>query len=278
MIDTSSGVLVRSMGRKGEGPGELQAVVSGAVGDEDSSAVWLYDPRSIRLTRFTEFSFSSSAHQDLVTLSLGDQNSNPNQLPSGFGSGRLLISDFGTESSRFYLVDSKGNQIVERRYEPPGHDSVPFELRNAASQAALCTRHDGSGFARAYAYGGMIEYYDRNARAQTGARVPFPSELIFRPRATDGQLEHVRERHYYKGCAYGGEHLYAVFSGKRRVPNEVAIESQFLHVFDSSGKLRQVLHLDRKVGRIAINRAGTTLYAGSYRDALVYRASLPRVR
>jgi hypothetical protein len=277
MLDTATGVVLRSMGRKGEGPGEMQDVITGAVADEDSSAVWLYDPRSILLTRFTEHSFSSSAHQDLTTLSLGDQLDNPAQWPYGFGAGRLLIKDNGVRS-RFYVVDSKGQVQLEQRYEPPGPDSLPFALRKAVGGTGLCTRHDGSGFAAYYLYAGRIEYYDRNAQRQRTARVPFPSEEVFRPRSTDGELAHVRERYYYTDCAYGGDYLYALFSGKRRAPNEVSIESQFLHVFDRGGRLRQVLHLDQKVGRIAIDRAGSTLYAGSWSGAVVFRARLPRLR
>jgi hypothetical protein len=253
----------------------MQDVVSAAAGDSDSAAVWVYDPRSILLTRFTEFSFSSPRFRDHRILPLGERGSNPALWPHWFGDHRLLLADWG-DSLVFRVVDVSGHVLRERGVSPPGPDSLPVTVRRqAVSGSSLCVRADAAEFTMYFRYAGRLVQYDSALQRVREVSVPFPSSERFEVRKS-GDAALAKERFFYMGCSYGGQNVYALFSGKARRPTDRVIDSQAIHVFDAGGNLIRLIVLSIPVSAIAVDRNATTMFATSWNSALVYRMRLSR--
>jgi hypothetical protein len=151
---------------------------------------------------------------------------------------------------------------------------------SATNGSGSCTRPDGRGFAVHYTGAGRIQLYDGDGRLVGLAKVPYPSEEIFKPDPRTRAIVHAPDREYYKDCKYSNRYLFALFKGRRiadNVPKSPASGSRFVHVFDLDGRLLRVLQLDRPVTKIGINDSGTTLYGASLDEAAVYRFRLPPV-
>lgn len=274
MLDTASGQVLRSVGRRGQGPGEFRDATSLLRADEDSSAVWLYDWRNLMLVRFTRFSYFSAAHRTLRTLSLGDSPLNIGLFPYSFGRDRILIFE-RDDTPRIYTIDLEGRLLTQQDISPPGVDSISIrQRRRAFNSAGICTRKDGSGFALKYNNAARITLFDARAARLFDFDVPFPSTERFERTQANGELMFVHERDNYRGCAFSGDTLFALYSGAPPVVNGDAEESRQIHVFDGNGRLKRVLVLSTPVAAIELSAATNTLFAVSWSNATVYRARL----
>lgn len=276
LIDASSGEVIRSFGRAGEGPGEFsRGRPSDLLPDpERPNAVWAWDMGLQRLTRFDP---KPSNGYDVDTRHL--QQEIPIQRVLRLDDGRLL-GVRGAATARFVLFDRDG--VPERSVDQslPGPEDAPTRERiDAANQAVALCAWPGRGFAMAHTQYGKIEFYDYDARAVALARVPHPSDPIFEPN-NDGVPVFRWRRSHYVGCAATTDYMYAIYSGRELdVDDDPAISASgnVVHVFDWAGTLHEVYQLDRYVKDVNIvsDPEGYWMYAASLPDAALYRYALP---
>ena len=278
VLDTASGMVIRSLGRKGEGPGEFIDVVAMSVADHATSSILAYDWRELRLTVLDPTTLSSPEAEAIRIIQL---NLPPMQAIwyYAFGHGRILA--FSREpTTGLGILDAEGRPVGKQPYRYPGDSTIPARAWDeAVNGAGVCIRPDGEGFAVPYPSAGRISLYDRDARLVGNVRAPYPTEERFAHDPARGGIAHLPHRVYYGDCTFSDRELFALFNGhlRSRTHGHAAPGSRFVHVFDLEGNLRRVFELDRPPSSIAVNRTGTTLFTGSFEDAMVYRYRIPGI-
>jgi hypothetical protein len=273
-LDLASGELVRSIGRKGEGPGDLASSPQIHAAPADTTgAIWTWDFRLRRLTRFDP----TDPLIDPLTILVEPPPTAAAAWRIAWLESDLLVGIHPSEEERFSLFSASGEL---RRTAPGtflGSEEVRLTLRrNVTMSGFLACPWPGRGFAIIYFTVGRIEFYDRDARFVQLASVPFPSEAFVRN--GEGSLVAASGREYYRGCLVHEDRLYATFSGRRAADYEgpSSYAAEFVHVFDWNGVLREVYELEPAIHQIEIPATGEVLYGASLNDATIYRFPLPR--
>ena len=277
-VDVNTGGLIRSLGRRGGGPGEFDGQVFGLSvrqGDVPGS-VWAYDLEPKRLTRL-DVGASSSTDYDIISLT------SPGTVIRAFWVGADIIMGTGTTAQdRFVRFDSAGLLVDEISGVLVGDSSVPEAERAKVSfTGAQGCEHGNQGFAVIYFSIGRIELYDAQGALRRVAAVPYPSDAQFAHDPHRNRWSQIQDRRWYVSCTGTVDHLYALFSGRRYDAfdpySPEADVGRFIHIFSwDTGALVGVLKLDRAVSALSMNGDGSVLYASSEADAKVYRFVLSR--
>jgi hypothetical protein len=258
VVDITTGKRLRSVGRKGGGPGEFAQVASIFKRPGDDSTVWAWDYDALRLTGLPAFDpVLRPAH--IRTM----QFTSPTIFLFPFGPDRFIgrLNEHRPDSLRFVIYDGKGR--VERKIATrmPGTGVLPDSvLEEVANGTFICPRPDGSGFWVTYPYAGRIQRFDSLGAFVDSLRVPVPTVEFMAPGPKTGVVRMERRRGFYKGCAWSSTHLFAVFSGEWDTDDAQA-EKRFVHVFDRNGKLVRILHLDASIWGITVDAEGRHFYS-----------------
>jgi len=256
VIRAADGTLLRSFGRRGEGPGEYRSAWSLATAPGGGSGVWIYD---MALRRFT-------AIRDV-------------EDPSGAVHGIALRTD-GAATTPLWLTDSiivspgffSGGRLARltprgavRGYVgvlPPGGAEIPPSVRQHAYTGNLTKSEARSLLALATRHADQIEIYRPDGTLVKRARGPFGFAPRFTVSTRGGSPAMSTDdglRFGYIDVAATDERIFALFSGRtRRGSGGDAAFGRYVHVFDWSGTLRDVLRLDADLLTLAVD--GRTLY------------------
>ncbi|MES2306141.1 MAG: BF3164 family lipoprotein [Gemmatimonadota bacterium] len=271
VVATKRGSLLRSYGASGEGPGDFVSISMMSVRPGDLHGPWVFDGSVRRMTRL---------YADTV-------DSKPRIIAARFdglswigiwlGANRLVsVGDLDT--NRYTLFDTTGARIATVAGALPGADSVDIEARrNVGTGVLLCASPEAGRFATLYVGAGRIDILDTTATLVGHAAVPFPSDGEFR-RSADGRWHSGDIWRHYADCAATPKYLYALFAGHRTDGSPgggIPVLALHVHVFDWSGKLIEVLRLDRDASTLAV-AGDSILYTGSEGKGL-YRYRLPPV-
>jgi hypothetical protein len=272
LLDARSGDLLRSVGRRGEGPGEFSSSPTSLELDPaGDGSVWAFDRQLQRLTRFVPEPHTSR-EPEIIRL-----EARPTIHRIVFVGHRQIIGQSNSEEARFSLFSTDGMLQEAIPGVMLGGDTIPAALRlNITNNALKTCVWPGHGFAVVNFMVGRIEFHDTIGRFRRVAEVPFADEprLI---RSQDGQQMWDLPRRWYFDCTATASNLYALFSGRlqSRYDTEARSSGRFIHVFAWDGTLKTVYRLDRDVRAITVDASGAILYAASLVDAAVYRYTLP---
>jgi hypothetical protein len=272
LIRLSDGTLVRSVGRRGEGPGDFHDVAAFSIRPGDTTGIWVFDYNQSRLSRVPAARVSGQLPRQVSglgpTTTAGMFWLTPNRL--------LILGN--TDSNRFMFADSTAR--VSSIVSGPllGASEVPKKMREALSFASVCVRPGGDRYALAYSHASRIDLFDREGRPAGSAKVPIANinegDVVKDPR---GAWHMTSPRGYYSSCSATADRLYALFSG--RMDNagpegSYKWDGQYIHVFDWSGTLKAVYQIDQLALAIAVS-GDSVLYASG--DAMngVHRYRLP---
>jgi len=275
VLDAESGVLIRSFGRMGDGPGEFSTRPFGLeIAPGDTSAVWAFD---LALQRLTRFDASSLILDEVPTIQLrGDIRV---QRVAWVAQDRI-VGIANSEEARFLFFSPSGENKGQAGGVLLGSSDVPLGARMAATNGGIkvCT-WPGRGFAIVNFMVGRIEYYDTDAGFVREPAVPYRSEPEFEPDST-GKVVFSAPRRWYFDCSTTADYLFALFSGRlqSKYDGDARSSAEYVHVLDWDGALRAVYHLDREVRAIAVGGGGNSLFAASLVDGGIYRYELPPVR
>jgi hypothetical protein len=265
----------RSIGRRGQGPGEFSSAGSLFAPSAGADELWVYDLNQGRLSLLAGLGTDSGARV-IRTVSIvrtmnasGRSGTAINVLPvevlpvqpTGF-LGALQDS----AANAFAYFDSTGAPLrITGRFGRP-KDDVPAHIGGRAYGSNICYAH-GERFAVIFRRLGRIEIRDLNGTLLNDAEVP----LSFGPRFDWHAIRQRREiggpnaRVAYSECTATRTHIMALFAGKlRRVfPNPTHVETEFLHVFDWTGAFLGAIRLDHQASSLAVDPAGRYLYTGT---------------
>jgi hypothetical protein len=271
MLDAESGELVRSLGRKGDGPGEFKAGpwdVDPVSGSHDG--VWALDRGHQRMTLFDSRTLPANELQ-MLRLQGPTTIANTTWLRSD-----LIVGVTATEQERIVLMDADGRRLRTVAAPFLGPADISYQERQQASATGfrLCAQPPARGFVIVYYTASVIEHYDSTGYLVRRMDVPFPSEPVFE-RTESGEASFRYDRDHYLDCTSTDERLYALYSGRHIARGEIAA-ADYVHVFDWQGAFHGAYRLDWPVRGISIDPEGRYIYAVSLLDAGVYRFPVPR--
>jgi len=272
-IDIRTGELLLSVGRRGEGPGEFSTAPSTiGVRPGDTSAVWAFDLRLQRLTRFEPRPLSEH-EPSIVRL-----NGVPRIWRYVWVRRDRFIGAANSQDARFSVFSATGKREASVPGPLLGPADAPLAERLKATNAGaqLCS-WPGRGFVVVNNDVGRLEFYDQDAHLVRLARIPFAEDALFRDSL--GTKKFVWRRQWYLHCTATSDYLYASFSGRvvAAYEDEERSSGEFVHVFDWLGDLRAVYRLDRSIRPIVVDASGSRMYAASLVEAAIYAYDLPPV-
>lgn len=262
VLRAGDGMLVRSFGRRGEGPGEYKAAWSLAPG-VGPDEVWVYD---LALRRFTRVSLdeaklrgSGRLDTQMIALQPGATVTGPQWV----GEQRLVSLGF-FDDGRIAEFGADGRLRRTVGILPPGEERIPPHVRQHAYTGSLVTNVARGLVAVGTRHADQVEIYRTDGHLLRSARGPFGFAPRFdvaqRPGGpalgTDDGL-----RFGYVDLAASEARIYALFSGRTREGHGGnAVFGRYVHVYDWDGKLVDVLELDSDLLAISVDPHDQVLY------------------
>jgi hypothetical protein len=268
-INLPTAAVLRSEGRRGEGPGEFSSAITVSVQSPDSSAAWVFDVTLQRMTRVVAVA-EQVAYPPTITL-----DGHPRVLRAIWMGASKVVGLTNSDTARVAIFDQTGHRIVSRGAPLLGDAGDPLEARLSASTGfTLCSRPDGSGFVVVYFGAGRVDFFDSAGVLQHTAQVPFATNGHFLTDSVSHKRVARRVRYYYRDCAIAADNtVFALFAGRSeaRFPLGASHQSDFVHVFTPDGTLRTTLRLGHPAEALAITTDARTMFATNTTDGDIYR-------
>jgi hypothetical protein len=276
VFDRATGDRLASFGRDGRGPGEFTVAPEISTVPGEEGLLYAYDGNTARITRIRL--------PEGTIVGFGDRSVMP--VPTDATVYALTMLDAHRavglglfRAARIGFFDLADGST--RHAGPlPSDDPHPFTIVHIAHLGLLAVHPTGERIAVLTRQGSRVEIYDARGDpvVETDGPEPFPVDYEV-DRAGD-VMKGVRNRNGYQSVATSADRLYALFSGRAEAhyPGDSGRAAEFVHVFDWEGGLERVYRLDREVRAIALDPAGTTLYAVTHEPepaVLRFLLSLP---
>ncbi|HEU4452038.1 MAG TPA: BF3164 family lipoprotein [Longimicrobium sp.] len=264
VFDVASGILERSFGRRGKGPGEFSGAWGFDAPERQKGFIWIYDVQLRRLTRVhlqanPRTGWKLGEH--LIHLLSEFTVNSPVFLHDGSIVSPALMSHAG----RVARFDSAGTLLGISGPAPPAPQGVPLRVAQHAYQSIARTNPSRTMFVLATRHADQLEIYRSDGALVTIARGRNPFTPTYTVRMSRGQPELATNdelRFGYVGLATTENRIYALYSGKSRAeaPGRANYGS-VIRVSDWNGTFRESWSLRQSTLGIAVDSAGRTLYA-----------------
>ena len=263
VLSASTGNHLRSFGRKGEGPGELLGPWSIDSAPQELGAIWVFDLSLHRLTRFPlddEVPQAKNGSQ----LELLRLRSDVTLLDPIWVDSTIITLGF-FRSGRLGLFARDGRLLDTKGLVPTLNVLMPGELTQHAFQSRLAANPSRTRLAVASRHSDRMEVYTDGGVLLHVAEPPF----AFLPRAATrhraGRLEMITGedlRFGYLDLAATEERIFALFSGRTRrgFPGQANF-GRYIHVYDWSGTLVEVLRLPLPAIALSVDPRGAFIFA-----------------
>lgn len=259
VVRRSDGSYVTSLGEPGQGPGQFSAWTFD-VTSFDPPRFWVNDLSQRRLTyvdleRYLEGQFELG--ERIINLDIAPTS------PVWLGDSLVVSPAFMAKEGRLAKLNPSGTFLGTMGVSPPPRNEAPMPVLQHAYQSWMKPRPgDRSLLALGTFYADRIEIYHADGTRKALVQGPALFEPIFEVATREG--EPVRgstdeTRYGYIDLATTEQHIYALYSGRRR--DESGNHGETIRVFDWDGNLEHVYNLKAAILSIAVDPAETTLYA-----------------
>ena len=264
VVHRKTGVLERSFGRRGGGPGEFEGAWSLDPVHGSSYECWIYDLALVRLTYVDlrdDFFDQGGFGARIINLESEAMALGPVRTADANTSFSLGMYTEG----RLGVYNVEGIQQGTVGSLPPGAPHIPPNVKQHAYQATLIPHPNRTLFAAVTRHASQIEIYRDDGSLLTMGEGPLHVEPKYEVRRKGDEFVMATGRDLrfgYVDAAASTEYVFSVFSGRTR---EGALGSQFMgrfiHVFDWAGNFVKVIELDTDVVAIAVHEDSSVLYA-----------------
>lgn len=275
------GERLASFGQNGEGPGEFRSARHVQPVPGHPQDVWIYDFGVRRMTRLRFGADPVPQVQEVVNL---DAGGGVFLHPVWLTDTTMVVSGIFPRHSggRLLLTDRAGGVIrmVGRAPSHPGAGAIPTTVLQHAYEGPVAVKPDRSRFAIATRQADRLEVFDSDGAqiASVVGSTGFLPRFEVNERAAGVSMSIGDDlRVGYVDLASTDERIYALFSGSlARDAGASVFFGREIHVFDWSGKMVTRLRLDEPALTIAVDPAGTRLFAVRHDPApSVVRYELP---
>lgn len=262
----ADGRRIASTGREGSGPGEFTDPLDAFTRPGHPGEFWVFDSRIARLTPYglNAFALGSTPRPsgEAVTLSPPFVFETPRWLDDS----TLVALDpmMSPGEGRFALFGADGARRRSVGAPPPGPERIPSLVRQQAYGGYIAVHPRRPVFVLASRYAGRLEVYGRDGGLVDRMQVPEAFEPDFSA-ARDGvnMVRGPQFRFGYVDVAVTADRILGLYSGHRFEggPDDRAHLGDQVHFFDWQGRFLGAVRLDAGATRIAVDPAGSRLYA-----------------
>jgi hypothetical protein len=286
ILDRESGSLLTSAVRQGGGPGEFTAApLMAPTAYRDDLTLSLLSQLTDTESRI-DVEAIVEKRQDWLRRSVPMQDARFSWPGTWLTPNELLVRGYTSRGEDPLLIfDTLGvvrDSLVDLIF---ADDRIRPEGLASAYRFHLCAHPHGKQVALPFANTGRLTIVNRSTDSILEAAVPYrfrPHLPLLGKIMREFKSGTAGNRNAYQDCVATDSLIYATFSGalngKQR--NAPPPANTFLHVFEWSGRLLRVHHLDHVAYGIDLDRESNVLYSvSSYPDSIgpsVRRTVLPR--
>lgn len=250
VVSAADGRRIRSLGRKGEGPGEFKGAWSLEPHPTRPTSAWVYD---IALGRLTRVDLDSAYADPEMIRTTGTGTAIQPVWVSDTAFASIALSPGGRLS--FF---SKGGEFKGAAGPlAVAEDKIPAAVSQQAWTGMLVSNPGRGLLALVTQHADQLELYAADGKLVRKVRGPFRFDPQFTVENVQGQAimgSGESMRFGYMSAAATGDKIYALFSGRTREAfGPESSFSRFVHVYDWNGNLEQVLELDTAILSIEIS-------------------------
>jgi hypothetical protein len=274
VIDVTSGQVIVSFGRHGDGPGDFQSIPWLMADPADPEGVIVYDRLAGRLTRLGVGADSQVEVRSTTLVPVSSPH--PAWIAPVRGGYVGWLRDVRDSAHRWILFGHPGGAPTAVPGPLVGPERVGFRQRlDASSSLQICERPDGTRFAVVYGSAGRIELHDSAARFLGLADVPDSSNGDFQQQPGRGLIWNGLH-FWYASCAASEPYLFALYAGTRvHYPGPPPNISRQVQIYDWHGRLIATLALSTGIDAIALDVKRGVLYGLGGSGTEIYRFDLP---
>ena len=249
ILAAPSGERVRSFGRRGSGPGAFRGAWS-VVNHPSDSAGYVYD-----LTLRSLRSIGDSPVSGEIKLA------SPATLTDvGFINDTLLVGPVQAGAHRLAFFNRGGGLVRFTGTLPTQIEGVSLQAQQQSYQSSLVLAPLRDRFALLNRFAGRGQIYSSDGELADTLKSPAPFDPRFEEK--NGRMTPLPETRYGYIAGSGTDALiFALFSGRDGRGTAPVSQADIVHVFDWSGKFINGYRLGADVVSIAVDPAGTHLYA-----------------
>jgi hypothetical protein len=266
VFDATTGRHIKSLGSLGEGPGEFSSAPSLMRGGLWSDTLWVLDGprRRISGVLLAQLQYDSLTPEfamfgvDSVQTFTAD---GPNRKGDFFG-----LADSRTSGHLPLAIHSMNSRATIGPVRDMADDRIEPSYRGRAYLGRVCYAPRENLVVQIFNFTGRIDFLDMTGKLIREAEVPFRylpfaerdtsrnNEVTFRPGRS-------RVRWAYYDCAATDRFVYALYDGRRMVPDS-ASPPPFgeVHVFDWYGALVRTLVLDHRTTGLAVPTGDSVIF------------------
>ena len=264
VIDARTGGHVRSLGGRGEGPGEYRSPWSLARESGRPDQPWVYDVQLGRLTRVDLTpSASTPAQAEIVRIQGEALATQPVWVHDS-----LLVSPGLSTRGRLSFYGRDGTFRRAAGPLPEGNGGVPPAILQQAWMGRVASNPRTGWIALATLHADQVEIYRPDGTLVRKVRGPFRFDPQFTVEQMQGQpvmASGDAMRFGYADVETTADEIYALFSGRTRESFKGAASvGRYVHVYDWQGELKRVYRLDSDVIAIAVSPDGKRLYGARH--------------
>jgi hypothetical protein len=251
ILSAADGHRLRSMGRRGEGPGEYRTAWSIAPDPRHAERFWVYDIALGRLTR-VDLDSITPAEPEMIRVTGDGLAMQPVWL-----SDSLLASPGLSPRGRLSFFGKDGGFRGSAGPLPSAAGDIPPQVLQHAWTGSLVANPRRGLLALLTQHADQLELYRADGSLVRKVRGPFGFDPRFTVETAQGQPTMGSGddmRFGYTGAGAAGDRIYALFSGRTREGyGPDSSFGRFIHVYDWAGALVRVLELDTPILSIAIS-------------------------
>lgn len=260
VIDAQSGQRLRSLGRRGEGPGEFRGAWSIARPADTGGRPWVYD---LQLARLTEVDVAADTPPSSEPRMIRIQGEALATQPVWVNDSTLVSPNF-SPGGRLSFFGADGTFRRDAGEVPRGDGGVPPAVMQHAWTGTPVSNPRTGALALATRHADQVEIYRPDGTRIRTVRGPFRFDPEFTVGNAQGQPVMASDdamRFGYIDAEPTAGRIYTLFSGRTREGYKGASSfGRYVHVYDWDGELKEAYRVDSDIVAITVSPEGERMY------------------